>query len=270
MINFSELLWKPQRSKGSKLSDLAGPSPEDASQSSELHCIPVEEVRIRPELRIALLTDPRSPGADRFRFLRMRLRELKAAVSLRKLLIASPLPQDGKSTVALNLATVLAEEGKRSVLVIEADLYHPTLAQRLGLPIRPGLGECLEKGTNPMLVLRHLQPLGWYLLAAGECSANPTELLQSESFAQVLQQLSPHFDWILFDTPPVAPLSDAVSISRHVDASLLVVRAGYTPQDSVKEAIAALGQKHVLGVVFNAAEGLNQLYSEYYGYYGKK
>jgi capsular exopolysaccharide synthesis family protein len=200
----------------------------------------------------------------------MRLRELKAAVNLRKLLITSPLPQDGKSTVALNLATALAEGGKRSVLVIEADLYHPTLAQRLELPIRPGLGECLEKGLDPLSAIRHLEPLGWYLLAAGESSANPTELLQSEALAQVLQRLSSHFDWILFDTPPVAPLTDAVSLSRHVDASLLIVRAGCTPQESVKEALAALGQKHVLGIIFNAAEGLNRLYSEYYGYYEKK
>jgi capsular exopolysaccharide synthesis family protein len=270
MINFSELLWKPQRSRVVRRSDSADVGSEDLGEAHELLQVPVEEVRVQPELRIALLTEPRSPGADRFRYLRMRLREMKAAVNLQKLLITSPLPQDGKSTVVLNLATALAEEGKRRVLVIEADLYHPTLAQRLELSPRPGLGECLEKDLDPLSALDRLQPLGWYLLRAGKSNANPTELLQSEAFSKVMQRFSPYFEWILIDTPPVAPLTDAVSVSRHVDACMLVVRAGCTPQEAVNQALSLLGQKHVLGIIFNAAEGLNRVYSDYYGYYGKK
>jgi capsular exopolysaccharide synthesis family protein len=267
MINFSELLWKPHRLKGSAVRD---PAPDRLLDDTELHGIPVEEVRVRPELRIALLTDPRGSGADRFRFLRMRFRELKEAVNLRTILITSPLPQDGKSTIALNLATALAERGTRRVLLIEADLYHPTLAQKLELQPRPGLAECLEEGLDPLPLLRRLEPLGCFLLSAGQTRGNPTELIQSESVSVLLKRLSAHFDWILIDTPPVAPLTDAVSLSRHVDACLLVVRAGYTPQDSVKEAITILGQKHVLGIVFNAADGLNRRYSKYYGYYDGK
>ncbi len=252
------------------ISDLAEPTSEGLEPFQELRRIPVEEVQIRPDLRISVLNNPKSPGANRFRFLRMRLRELKASVSIQKLLITSPLPQDGKSTIALNLATSLSEEGKHRVLVIEADLYRPTLAQRLHLPIRPGLGECLEKNLDPLLALRHLEPLGWYLLEAGTNRANPTELLQSEPLDKLLKRLSPFFEWILIDTPPVIPLIDAVYLSRHVDASLLVVRAGYTPQESVKEALEAIGQKHVLGIVFNAAEGIDRLYSDYDRYYGGK
>ena len=89
--------------------------------------IEVEQVEVLPESRIVFHNEPRSPGADRFRYLRMRLRELWDAGKLRSLLITSPLPQDGKSTIALNLATALAEHGKRTVLLIEADLHHPTL-----------------------------------------------------------------------------------------------------------------------------------------------
>jgi hypothetical protein len=79
MINFSELLWKPQRSKVGRMPESAAIGSEDRGEPYELQRVPVEEVQIRPELRIALLTDPRSPGADRFRYLRMRLRELKAS-----------------------------------------------------------------------------------------------------------------------------------------------------------------------------------------------
>jgi capsular exopolysaccharide synthesis family protein len=270
MINFSELLWKPQRSKGSALPAYIGSDSESLAEVSELRQIPTEEVQVRPETRIAVITDPRSPGADRFRYLRMRLREVKEAVKLQKLLITSPLPQDGKSTVALNVATALAEGGRRRVLLIEADLYHPSLIQRLGLQPRTGLGECLEEGLDPLLAVRHLQPLGWYLLSAGQVHGNPTELLQSEALSRVFQRVSPHFDWILVDTPPVAPLTDAVSISRQVDAALLVVRSGHTPQKAVNDALALLGTKHVLGIIFNAAEGLHRQYSKYYGYYSKK
>ena len=138
MINFSELLWKPRRVAGERASASANRAPEIFEEPLELGQVPVEQVQIRPESRIALFNDPRSPGADRFRFLRMRLREIKNAASLRSMVITSPLPQDGKSTIALNLATALAEQGKRSVLLIDADLYHPTLAPRLGLPFGPG------------------------------------------------------------------------------------------------------------------------------------
>jgi capsular exopolysaccharide synthesis family protein len=270
MINFSELIWKSEHAKGRPTNTFESSTSENPLEDSQLSEIPVEEVEIKPERRIALLTDPRSPGADRFRFLRMRLREVKEAAKLQSLLITSALPQDGKTTIALNLATALAEGGKRTVLLMEADLYHPSVAQRLELQIRPGLGECLEDGLDPWSTIRRLEPLGWHFLPGGVVRGNPTELLQSEAFASVMKRIRPHFDWILIDTPPVAPLTDAVSLSKHVDASLLVVRADCTPQEAVKGALALLGPKNVLGVVFNAAEGLNRLYSKYYGYYGKK
>ncbi len=131
-----------------------------------------------------------------------------ASRKLRSILITSPLPGDGKSTVALNLATALAENGKRSVLLIEADLHHPTLVQRLGISPRPGLAECLEEGHDPLLALQRLETLQWYLMQAGNPHGNRTELLQSEGTAALLQTLAPRFDWILIDAPPVAPLSD--------------------------------------------------------------
>lgn len=264
MINFSEILWKPRKSGSS------GQSGRSRETTPELQRVPVDEVKVDPETRIAMVLDPRSPAADRFRFLRMKLREVKDAVQLRSLVITSALPQDGKSTTALNLATALSEKGKRNVLLIEADLYHPTLASRLGLKQLPGLAECLEEDSNPIEALRRIEPLGFYLLPAGTTNANPTELLQEESLARVIQTLTPMFDWVLIDTPPVAPLTDAILLSRLVDASLLVVRAGHTPEKAVEEAVNLLGQSHVLGIIFNCAEGLDRLYSAYYGYYGKK
>lgn len=269
MINFSEILWKPKPA-GRTRSSATVAAPERVEETPRLLQLPVDEVPIPPESRIVLVTEPHSPGADRYRYLRMRLRELKAAVGLQKLVITSPFPQDGKSTTILNLATALAEQGKANVLVLEADLYHPSLGQKIGVPPRSGLAECLEEEIDPMDLVRRIEPLGWYFLPGGMARGNPSELLQSEALTAVIEKVAPYFDWILFDTPPVGPLSDALSLLRHVDASMLVVRADRTPQDAVKQALNLLGPKHVLGIIFNAAKGLSPGSSNYYGYYPKR
>jgi succinoglycan biosynthesis transport protein ExoP len=245
-----------------------GPHPENLEQGSEFPQIPVEEVHIDPASRIIFYTDPNSPGADRFRFLRMRLRELWNTKKLRTLLITSPLPEDGKSTIALNLATALADGGKRSVLLIEADLHRSPLTEQLKLKIGPGLGECLEGGLNPLSAIRRLGPLGWYLLRAGQPHSNPTDLLQADSLSVVIQKLSAHFDWILIDAPPVIPLTDALSLARQANGSLLVARAGRTPREALEKAITLLGRQQVVGVVLNGVEELDRHYSGYYGYSG--
>ena len=134
----------PPRAEDS-MSLFAGTSQRKPDVPLQFQQILSEEVHVHPGSRIVLHTDPLSPGADRFRFLRMCLRELWSAGKLRSLLITSALPLDGKSTIALNLATALAEGGKRSVLLLEADLHKPSLNEQLGLKARPGLTELLKR-----------------------------------------------------------------------------------------------------------------------------
>lgn len=252
---------------GNSSAAVTGPLPETKLVTAlSLQQIPMAEVQVLPESRIVMHTDPASPAADRFRFLRMCLRDLWTTKKLNSLLITSPLPQDGKSTIALNLATALAERGKRKVVLIEADLHHPTLTGTLGLDIQSGLADCLEDNVHPISVLRRIEPLGWYLLSAGEVRSHPTELLQTEALANVLQQLSVHFDWVLIDSPPVAPLTDAVLLARQANATLLIAREGQTPRAAIERSIALIGRQRILGVVLNGMEGLNRLYTGYYGY----
>lgn len=236
--------------------------------TSDLGQIPVETVVVKPEHRLIVHSEPRGPGADRFRYLRMRLRELREKGQLKSLVITSPTPQDGKSTVAMNLATILAENGKWHVLLVEADLHRPSVTKTLGVPAWPGLADCLESGLDPLETIRKIEPLRWYLLQAGKPQGNPTELLQTAPLPSLLDKLTSHFDWVIVDTPPVAPLTDALCISRLVDAALLVLRAGHTPQEMVHEALAMLGPGKVAGLIFNGAEELNRLYGKYAGYYG--
>ncbi len=232
--------------------------------------VKVEVARLQPGNHLVFHTDPRGVAADRFRYLRMRLRQMAELGKLRTLLITSAVPKDGKSTTALNLATALAEEGKRSVLLIEADLYQPTLRKQLGLSRAPGLAECMEDRLDPFSLIRRIEPLGWYLLSAGQPRGNPTELFQSDAFPSLMPKIVSRFDWVLFDSPPLTPLIDTLSLARQADASLLVVRAGQSPKALVEKAFELLGRKHVVGVVLNGVPGIDRSYSKYYGYYGKK
>jgi capsular exopolysaccharide synthesis family protein len=270
MINFSELLWKSGRTRDRGRRPAPEVDTEEIEVSSALQHARVENVTLEPDSRTGLLMDPQSPGADRFRYLRMRLQDFRQIAKLQSLVITSPLPEDGKSTMAMCLATALAEGGKRSTLVIEADLHHPTLGSSLGVRTGRGLAECLESESDALSEIRKIEPLGWYLLQAGKAISNPTELLQSDALAALMRGVSPHFDWILVDSPPALPLTDAFSLSRHVDATLLVARADRTPREAIEETLKLIGRKHVVGIVLNGAEGLTSLYSKYYGSYPKK
>jgi capsular exopolysaccharide synthesis family protein len=239
----------------------------DSTVTPTLPEFAVEEAHLSPENRLVYYADPRSPAADRYRLLRMRLKECGRSGKLKKLLVTGALAHDGKSTVLLNLATALAERGKHTVLVLEADLHHASLAESLKLKPWCGLTECLvDDATSPLSAIRRIEPLGWYLLPAGEPRRNPTELLQTPVFGQIMQKLSPCFDWILIDSPPVIPLTDSLSLQHHADASLLVVRAGQTPREAVEQTIELLGKKNILGVILNGVESRNHLYYQYHEY----
>jgi len=241
---------------------------EGIQNTTDLERIPLEEVNVDPLSRIVFHTDPRGLAAERLRFLRMRIRELSNAGKLKSLLVTSALPLDGKSTLSLNLAAALAEREESAVLLLEADLYRPTLTQRLGLKAGPGLAECLASGLAPLSVVRRVAALGCYFLLAGSQLANPSDLLHGDAFASILRALSPHFNWIVIDSPPIGLVADALALARQTDASLLVVRAGRTPCEAVEAALEALGARHVIGVVLNGVEGLDRLYSKYNMYYG--
>jgi capsular exopolysaccharide synthesis family protein len=233
-------------------------------ESGTLLSTPAERVQVRPESRIVVYTDPRSPGAERFRLLRMALRQIDLGEQAKTLLITSPLPKDGKSTIALNLATSLAAAGTIKVLLLEADLRRPSLIEYLGLNPWTGLAQVLESGSDPFSAVRRIEPLGFYLLPAGRPPEKPAELLQSEKFSALMQDFRGSFDWILTDSPPAFPLVDAMALKAQADRTLLVARAGNTPREAVEEAVRLIGPEHMIGIVLNAAEGLDRLYGDYY------
>lgn len=246
-------------------------SPETFFQTLEsapdLEHLPSENAEISPETRLIVWDNPQTLGADRYRLVRMHLARLHGAGRLRALLVTSPLPEDGKSTVALNLATVLADRGKHKVLLLEGDLRRPSLSRRLGLKPWTGLSDCLMQDADPISALRRIEPLGFYLLPAGKPVANPTEFLQSEQLAQIFRALSSRFDWILIDSTPTTPITDTLVLKPYADACLLVARSGKTQREEVEEAIRQFGPGFVIGMIVNGLEGLNREYSDYYTKY---
>ena len=219
------------------------------------------------ESRLVVYSDPTCVGADRFRMAQIRLKSLQTARKLKSLLITSPLPEDGKTTVALNLATVLAENGKVPVLLLEADVFRPALVNRLGLKAWPGLTESYERGDDPMLAIRRIDPLGFYLLPAGHAVEDGVSLLQSNFAMQLIKGLySSFFSWILIDSPPTTPVAGILALKAYADATLLVARAGKTPREAIEESTRNLGRDHILGIILNGVEGLDRIYSKYYGY----
>ena len=272
MSHIRNLFHKPSAYEATPSVAFAPPVSENvdtfAGVSTEAPAIPefpVEEAQLRAENRIVYYSDPRTPAADRFRFLRMRLKAHWSAGKLRKAFNHQPLGSRWKSTITLNLATALAERNKRRVLVVEADLHHSSLTERLRLRPWAGLTECLlDEAVSPLSAIRRVEPLGWYLLPAGEPRRNPAELLHTPAFGQIMEKLSPCFDWVIIDSPPVIPLTDSISLQQHADASLLVVRAGQTPRETVEQSTALLGKKNILGIVLNGVEARDHLNYQYY------
>lgn len=264
-------IFEALRKSEEQLRDQSFVSPETLLKAMDkahapLDQIPIERARIRPESRVVVYSDPRGLATERFRLLRTRLMRWQLAKKLKTLLITSPLPQDGKSVVAVNLATVMAGCEGRTVLLLEGDLRQASLLPQLGLNRWPGLRECLESNSDPISAVRRIEPLGFYVLPAGRPTATPVELLQSQRFSDLVRSLASCFDWIFIDSPPVSLLADTPVLRTQADATLLVVRAGVTPREGVEEALRLLGPEHVMGVVLNGADGLEREYYRYRQY----
>ena len=226
-----------------------------------------EECSVTAQSRLFVYSDPTSAAADRFRLAQIRLRNLQSSRNLKSLLITSPVPGDGKTTVALNLATVLAENGRVPVLLLEADVHRPTILARLGLKPWAGLNECFRRKEDPILAIRRINPLGFYLLPAGQPQGDGSRVLRSAFVSQLLKGFaSSSVGWVLIDAPPTVPIADVLTLNAHADATLLVARAGATPREAIEESIRNLGQDHVVGIILNCIEGLDRMYSRYYGY----
>jgi capsular exopolysaccharide synthesis family protein len=205
--------------------------------------------------------------SEEFRTLRSRLYLIRKTRPLQKLLVTSPLPQEGKSFVATNLARIFAKQSDTRVLLIDSDLRVSAVHVLLGAPATPGLSEYLGGGLDLTSMIQRGPAKNFFFIPGGATAANPTELLGNGRFEPLMKRLAAVFDWIIIDSPPAIPVSDARLLAGFCDGVLMLVNAGTTPFDLAQRACGAFPKDQLLGVILNRAEQ-GQNYSAYY-YYGK-
>ena len=211
------------------------------------------------EPRLVSRKDPRNPASEAFRTLRTNMTYAEDGRSARTLVMASPMPGDGRSTVATNLAITLAQQGLR-VLLVDADLRCGTLHGLFRVPRAPGFSDALtgtEAGPEPAI---HAIDIGlangaggFHVLTTGTPPANPADLLASARCHSVVEKLSAEYDMVLFDTAPMNLVTDAVVLASTAAAAVVVARAGSTTPEALAYSMEQLGnvRAHVVGAILN-------------------
>jgi capsular exopolysaccharide synthesis family protein len=217
-----------------------------------------------PSGRLVAAGSNDSPAAEAFRLLSVRLRQLRRERPLKKVLITSTIPQEGKSVVAGNLACVMSSGARQKVVLLEGDVRRPSLSKVFGLRAYPGLCEWLQGARTLTDSLYRLEDAGIWLLPAGSTPANPLELLESKKLPELMEQLTSIFDWVIIDSPPVLPIADTSVWSRLADGILLVTRQGVTEKRHLQRGLEALDQKKLIGALLNSSR--RTLDDDYYAY----
>jgi protein-tyrosine kinase len=219
----------------------------------------------------------RGPAVEQFRSLRSRIFELRDINPLKTILVSSGLPQEGKSFVSTNLALSLARHKNSKVLLIDGDMRRYTLHQILGCESHPGLADYLAGKASVVEVMQRPEPSqaaaagptpilpNLTFIAGGNGGDKAADLSGSPRFGELIRLAAPYFDWIIVDSSPVLPVSDAVNLARSCDGVLLVARGGVTKFPIAQRAQSELKASHILGFVLNAVLEAPEVGS-YYGY----
>lgn len=210
---------------------------------------------------------------EQYKLLRANLNfTLPADVKCPIIGVTSSIRGEGKSTTAINLSYVLAENGKK-VLLVDADLRIPSIAKKMDMNSSPGLTDFLmDYESQQLSVFKSKLLENWYILPSGNLPPNPSELLGSRRMEQIFSILSEKFDYIIVDLPPVNIVSDALAISNIITGMIVVVREEYTSKKDLDACFRQLKLSNVkiLGCVLNSTKnekGSYGRYKKYYKYY---
>jgi protein-tyrosine kinase len=218
----------------------------------------------------------RGPAVEQFRSLRSRIFELRDISPLKTILVTSGLPQEGKSFISTNLALSLARHKNSKVLLIDGDMRRYTLHQILGCDSHPGLADYLAGKATILDVMQRPEQMpassgaapmlpNLTFIAGGNGGDKAADLSGSPRFRELIRQAAPHFDWIIVDSSPVLPVSDAVNLARSCDGVLLIARGGVTKFPVAQRAQSELKASNILGFVLNAVQETPEV-GNYYGY----
>ncbi len=218
-------------------------------------------------IELAVFSNPRSQVSEAYRALRTSLLLSLPGAPPKVLVVTSALPQEGKTTTAVNTALTLAQQGSR-VLLVDADLRRPSVHRVMGVANGTGLSAVLTGAeASESVTLQSQQVASLYVLPAGNPPRQPAELLGS--IGACIEQWRKQYDHIVIDTPPVLSVTDAVLVAACADTVVLVTRAGSTTKAALRRTADLLQRVNtaIAGVVLN---GININSADYYYYYGSK
>jgi capsular exopolysaccharide synthesis family protein len=220
------------------------------------------------DARLVCLTDQGSLAAEKFRVLGLKLRHLREQRKLKRIVITSSIPEEGKSLIAANLALNQSRSKVLNAVLIDGDLRRPELGRRFGFNRNlPGLSEVLRGERQLSEVMYKLEGSGLWFVPAGVTPENPIEVMQAGRLQQLLEQLETFFHWIIIDTPPVLPLADTPLWMKLADGVLLVTREGVCEKKQLERTIEIIDRSTMLGVIVNSCNSNEQKY--YYSRYGQ-
>jgi len=243
----------------------------------ESRIMPVEQNNLPyKSLKIELIAsrEPQSIQAESYRSIRTTLLVSSPPGRIKTILFTSPLAKEGKSSTVSNLGITLAE-AKRRVVIVDSDLRKPKQARIFGANSisGPGLSKYLSSNIEPADIVKPTNVPNLQLITSGPLPANPIELLTSEKMDTLIAYLKRSFDFVLFDTPPLLAVSDALAMGPMADAIILVARGGQTPIQALKQAKQKLDAHKLkcLGVILNGVDLLEQdgYYAKQYYHYSK-
>jgi len=212
--------------------------------------------------------NPKSQVAEHCRSIRTNLLFMSPDKPLKALLVTSSMPQEGKTTVALNIAISMAQSGEKT-LIVDTDMRRPRVHKALGLTASVGVSAVLvgEKTIDEVILETPVDNL--YCMPCGATPPNPAELLHTKRFKEFVADLLTRYDKVVFDSPPIGAVTDPVILSKAVDGTILVVKSGVTARQLLAKTGRVLQdvKANVLGVVLNDIDPERRTYGGYYHYY---
>jgi len=220
------------------------------------------------ERDLGVYLDPRSLAAECCRSIRTNILFMSPDHPLRTLVVTSPSPQEGKTTTAVNLAVTMAETGGR-VLLIDTDLRRPRLHRSFGVPNQVGISTVIVGKSTLDEAIKSTDVPNLDVLPCGPTPPNPSELLHTGRFAQVLAECASRYERVILDSPPCSAVTDPAVLGNVADGVLLVVQAGSTTRDAAAHARRHLAsaKARLLGVILNEIDFSNPAYGYQYYYY---
>lgn len=215
--------------------------------------------------KLIVHTDPKALVSEAFRNMRTNVHYSNVDKELKIIQITSSQQEEGKSTIAANYATTLAQTGKK-VLIIDCDLRRPSIHKTFGVPNVNGLINVLMRENELDRSIKYTKVEGVFVLVAGPVPPNPSEMLESKRMGEIIDVARGIFDIVILDSPPVLPVTDALITSKYADGTIVVVALEETQKEALKKTVESLENvdANIIGTVVNKAN----IKRGHYGYGG--